>query len=240
MVVKDVGSRIRRRGLMLVLSSPSGAGKSTIARNLLEKRSRLRTVGQRDDAAAARQRDRGRALPFRLAARVRQPARYRRAAGMGGGARQFLRHAARAGREGDGRRPRHAVRHRLAGRQAAEGEDARRHRLDLHPAALDEGIEGAAEAPRRGPGSGDRDAPEECPHRDRALDANTTTSSINDDLDRAFGEVARSSPASGCAATAARACSISSQGCSTRRRERILASPSLAGEGRQLTPHSPA
>jgi guanylate kinase len=36
MAVNDVGSRIRRRGLMLVLSSPSGAGKSTIARNLLE------------------------------------------------------------------------------------------------------------------------------------------------------------------------------------------------------------
>ncbi|HEY4193557.1 MAG TPA: guanylate kinase [Mesorhizobium sp.] len=36
MVAKDVGSRIRRRGLMLVLSSPSGAGKSTIARNLIE------------------------------------------------------------------------------------------------------------------------------------------------------------------------------------------------------------
>jgi guanylate kinase len=30
-------TNIRRRGLMLVLSSPSGAGKSTIARNLLEK-----------------------------------------------------------------------------------------------------------------------------------------------------------------------------------------------------------
>lgn len=29
-------SRIKRRGLMLVLSSPSGAGKSTISRNLLE------------------------------------------------------------------------------------------------------------------------------------------------------------------------------------------------------------
>ncbi|MEO1748405.1 MAG: hypothetical protein AAFR27_07280, partial [Pseudomonadota bacterium] len=28
---------IQRRGLMLVLSSPSGAGKSTIARNLLEQ-----------------------------------------------------------------------------------------------------------------------------------------------------------------------------------------------------------
>ena len=36
MVANDVGSRIRRRGLMLVLSSPSGAGKSTIARNLIE------------------------------------------------------------------------------------------------------------------------------------------------------------------------------------------------------------
>ena len=36
MAIKDAGSRIRRRGLMLVLSSPSGAGKSTIARNLLE------------------------------------------------------------------------------------------------------------------------------------------------------------------------------------------------------------
>ena len=33
---RDTGSRIRRRGLMLVLSSPSGAGKSTIARNLIE------------------------------------------------------------------------------------------------------------------------------------------------------------------------------------------------------------
>lgn len=36
MSAKDTGSRIRRRGLMLVLSSPSGAGKSTIARNLIE------------------------------------------------------------------------------------------------------------------------------------------------------------------------------------------------------------
>jgi guanylate kinase len=36
MPAQDAGSRIRRRGLMLVLSSPSGAGKSTIARNLIE------------------------------------------------------------------------------------------------------------------------------------------------------------------------------------------------------------
>lgn len=35
------GSRIQRRGLMLVLSSPSGAGKSTIARALLESEDEL-------------------------------------------------------------------------------------------------------------------------------------------------------------------------------------------------------
>jgi len=37
----NASNRIRRRGLMLVLSSPSGAGKSTIARNLLENDSGL-------------------------------------------------------------------------------------------------------------------------------------------------------------------------------------------------------
>ena len=36
MAAEGVSAGIRRRGLMLVLSSPSGAGKSTIARNLLE------------------------------------------------------------------------------------------------------------------------------------------------------------------------------------------------------------
>lgn len=36
MSADNASIRIRRRGLMLVLSSPSGAGKSTIARNLLE------------------------------------------------------------------------------------------------------------------------------------------------------------------------------------------------------------
>ena len=35
MVARDLGSRIRRRGLMLVLSSPSGAGKTTLSRMLL-------------------------------------------------------------------------------------------------------------------------------------------------------------------------------------------------------------
>ena len=34
----EVPQKVVRRGLMLVLSSPSGAGKSTIARNLLDRR----------------------------------------------------------------------------------------------------------------------------------------------------------------------------------------------------------
>ena len=38
MAAQDASAAIRRRGLMLVLSSPSGAGKSTIARNLLEEK----------------------------------------------------------------------------------------------------------------------------------------------------------------------------------------------------------
>ena len=32
----SIGNKIQRRGLMLVISSPSGAGKSTISRNLME------------------------------------------------------------------------------------------------------------------------------------------------------------------------------------------------------------
>jgi len=36
-MAERISDRISRRGLMLVLSSPSGAGKSTIARNLLER-----------------------------------------------------------------------------------------------------------------------------------------------------------------------------------------------------------
>jgi guanylate kinase len=41
MAAEGISAGIRRRGLMLVLSSPSGAGKSTIARNLLESDSSL-------------------------------------------------------------------------------------------------------------------------------------------------------------------------------------------------------
>ena len=44
---------VARRGMMLVLSSPSGAGKTTLSRRLLRSRSVDRAVGFGDDAAAS-------------------------------------------------------------------------------------------------------------------------------------------------------------------------------------------
>ena len=182
------------------------------------KRSEPRTVGQRHHAPAPRQRDRRRPLPF--------PSRSASSSACAIPTRCW-----------NGPRctaiatPRRASRPKLAmaegrdmlfdidwqGAAAAEGEDARRHRLDLHPAAVDDGIEVAAEAPRRGPGGGDRDAAEECPRTRSSTGANMTIVVVNDDLDRAFAESAASSPPSGCAATAGPACSISFRACWTKR-----------------------
>ena len=176
MVVKDVGSRIRRRGLMLV---------SVVA------------LGRRQvDHRAQPDRERS---GFELSVSV--TTRPRRGSEIEGVHYHFV-----SQREFDSLRdsdallewaevhgnfyatPREPAEKAMAegrdmlfdidwqGAKQLQGEDARRHRLDLHPAAVDEGVEGAAEAPRRGPGSGDRDAPEERPHRDRALDASTTSS----------------------------------------------------------------
>ena len=66
---------ISRRGIMLVLSSPSGAGKTTLTRNLLEQentRPVSSTVDLGDDAGAAAERDRRRALSFHDQAPVRE------------------------------------------------------------------------------------------------------------------------------------------------------------------------
>ena len=63
---------------MLVVSSPSGAGKTTLTRNLLARRTERRALGFGDDARAAPERDRRRALSFH-----RSQARFERCAKAG-------------------------------------------------------------------------------------------------------------------------------------------------------------
>ena len=58
-----------RRGVMLVLASPSGAGKSSISRALFEQDPNISPVGVGDDARAPHRRDRGHALSFHRRAR---------------------------------------------------------------------------------------------------------------------------------------------------------------------------
>ena len=56
---------IARRGVCLVLSAPSGAGKTAIAHALLAGEPKLRRFRQRHHTAATQRRSRWRALPFR-------------------------------------------------------------------------------------------------------------------------------------------------------------------------------
>ena len=160
---------IRRRGLMLVLSSPSGAGKSTIARNLLESDPSLELsicVTTRPRRGSEIDGVHYHFMPLRDFERMRDTDALLEWAEVHGNCYGTPREPVGSR---NGARPRHAVRHRLARRQAAQREDARRHRLDLHPAALDGGAEIAAAAPRRGFGQDHRDQARQCAQRDRAL-----------------------------------------------------------------------
>ena len=82
---------------MLILSSPSGAGKTTLTRNLFEQDHSIRLSVSVTTRPAPALRDRRRALPLHRHRGFRRDARARRSARMGRGARQLLRHA-RAGR----------------------------------------------------------------------------------------------------------------------------------------------
>ncbi len=70
---------------------------------------------------------------------------------------------------GDAGRARHVVRHRLAGRASAAGKGEGRHRVDLHPAAVDGRVEVAPSASRRRLERDDRHAPAQREGRDRAV-----------------------------------------------------------------------
>ena len=101
MSARAAAAELRRRGLMLVLSSPSGAGKTTLVAPAARRAIRRSALGLRDDAHAAAERDRGRRLSFhRRRASSPSMMRARRVARMRRGVRPLLRHAARAGRGG--------------------------------------------------------------------------------------------------------------------------------------------
>ena len=125
-----------RRGLMLVLSSPSGAGKTTLARRLRDAEPGIEMSISCTTREQTQGRGRWEALSLRRSRHVCAHARSRRVSRMGGGVRQLLWHAARAGREGARGRARRPVRCRLAGRAQSLRERAPRRRgHGVHPAA---------------------------------------------------------------------------------------------------------
>ena len=63
-------SAIQRRGLMLVLSSPSGAGKTTLSRQLLDNDKQLQLSVSLHDAGQAARRD---ATASTTASSIRRP-----------------------------------------------------------------------------------------------------------------------------------------------------------------------
>ena len=118
---------VERRGLMFVLSSPSGAGKTTLSRLLIERMPGLKMSVSATTRLEAARRGPTPRLSFRRPAEIRFYGEAGRVARMGDRVRQSLRHPARAGRAGAIRGPRRVVRHRLAGHPAIAGK--RRERM---------------------------------------------------------------------------------------------------------------
>ena len=229
MAVKDVGSRIRRRGTDARPVVAFGRRQVDHRAQPDGERSGFRAIGQRDHACPARQRDRGRALSFRLAARVRQPC----AMPM-----PLLEWAEVHGNF-------YATPRGPAEKAMAEGRDML-FDIDWQGAKqLKEKMRGdivsifilppsmkelKARLKRR---AEDQEAvietqAEERPHRNRALDASTISSSSTTTSTAPSARSARSSPASACAATAGQGFSTSCPDCWTRRCERV---PSLLRGG---------
>ena len=117
---------VERRGLMFVLSSPSGAGKTTLSRMLIDRDAGLQMSVSATTRPMRPGEVEGRDYLFRRPAAIsRRWSKQQRTAGMGHRVRQSLRHAARAGRGGAGRRAGRAVRYRLAGHAAIAREGSR-------------------------------------------------------------------------------------------------------------------
>ena len=155
---------------MLVLSSPSGAGKSTIARNLLESDPSLELSVSVTTRAAPRQRDRWRALSFLYACASSSgcatPTRCSNGPRCTAISTRTPREPAEAAMA-EGRDMLFDIDWQGA-QQLKEKMRADIVSIFILPPSMTE-LKIAPEAPRRGSGSGHRDPAAERPHRDRAL-----------------------------------------------------------------------
>ena len=186
---------MRRRGMILILSSPSGAGKTTLTRMLLQDKALDLTLSI-SVTTRPRRSSRGgrRPLSFHRPASLRPDARggdLLESAEVHGSCYGTPRAPVDGGARG---RARHAVRHRLAGRAAGARDAGRRRRQHLHPAALDERTARPARAPRRGFGRHDRDSASTIRGARSSAGGNTTTSSSTTTSSAPTPKSRRSSP----------------------------------------------
>ena len=156
---------------MLILSSPSGAGKTTLTRLLLQNRDVDLTLSV---SVTTRQRRSSEAdgIHYHFITPDRFDEMRER--------NELLEHAQVHGNsygtprapveQAAGPRTGCPVRHRLPGHAAGARQGARGRRDDLHPAALDPRAAGAARAARRGPARDDREAARGGPQRDHPLE----------------------------------------------------------------------
>ena len=143
-----------RRGILLVISSPSGAGKTTLARRLAAATSctsRSRTPRARRGPARSTA-STTTSSATTSSARWSSPGVRR----VGGGARQPLRHRHPHGQPRHRAGQRLPVRHRLPGRPADPPAVAQRQRAGVHPAAVAGGAGAPAAQPRHRRARGDR------------------------------------------------------------------------------------
>ena len=111
---------VARRGLMLVLSSPSGAGKTTLSRRLLDASDKGVSLSVSVTTRKSRPGEKdGRDYRFIDRKHFDAMVDNNELLEMGRGLRQLLWHAGQAGDGCACRRPRRPVRHRLAGHPAA-------------------------------------------------------------------------------------------------------------------------
>ncbi len=120
--------------LPLIVSSPSGAGKTTLTARLLEEIPTLRFSVSHTTRKPRRNEQNGREYHFVDSHAVHPPDRARRISRVGRGARQLVRHG--QGRARTRRAPaRHHLRHRPPGRSTDQERSAGRGAAVFHPSA---------------------------------------------------------------------------------------------------------